>query len=83
MELAYGEGSRKWDSGVTVISETGSKLWKVCLSFPLARLLPGGVKPGQGVYANIFRGGKDPLAWSPTFEDSFRVLGCMGEIVLK
>jgi len=83
LELAYGESSKQWDSGATVISEVGPNLWTVCLGFPLNRLLPGGVKPGQTVYANIFRGGKDPLAWSPTFENGFHSLECLGAIVLE
>ena len=83
-ELAYGESSRQWDSGVTVISEVGSNLWSVRMGFPLPRLLPGGAKPGQSVYANIMRGGKDPLAWSPTYEDGFNLMvECLGEIVLE
>ncbi|MFC1454197.1 DUF4838 domain-containing protein [Verrucomicrobiota bacterium] len=81
LELAYGENS--WKSGANVISETGDNLWKVSLGFPLDKLLPGGVKPGQTVYANIFRGGKDPLAWSPTFEGNFHSLDRMGEIILQ
>jgi len=55
----------------------------VRIGFPLNRLLPGGVKPGQGVYANIFRGGKDPLAWSPPFENGFHSLERLGEIILE
>jgi len=83
IELAYGENSSKWESGATVISETGTNSWNVSLALPLERLLPGGVKPGQTVYANIFRGGKDPLAWSPTFEGGFNLLERLGEIVLE
>ncbi|MFC1454198.1 hypothetical protein ACFLQL_03365, partial [Verrucomicrobiota bacterium] len=70
-------------SGANVISETGDNLWKVSLAFPLDKLLPGGVKPGQRVYANIFRGGKDPLAWSPAFEGNFHSLDRMGKIILE
>ena len=83
VELAYCESSSKWASGVTVISETGTNSWTVSLAFPLDRLLSGGVKPGQSVYANILRGGNDPLVWSPTFENSFRELERLGEIVLE
>jgi hypothetical protein len=83
VDLAYGESSRQWDSGVKVASDTAGNQWKVSLCFPLDRLLPGGVKPGQTVYVNILRGGKAPLAWSPTFESSFHVLDCLGVIVLK
>jgi hypothetical protein len=81
LELAYGESG--WDSGATVVSETGAAVWRVSLAFPLDRLLPGGVRPGQTVYANILRGGREPLAWSPTFEDSFHRLEQLGEIVLE
>jgi hypothetical protein len=83
MELAYGENSRSWESGVKVKSETDSKSWKVSLGFPLDRLLPGGVKAGQSICANIMRGGKEPLAWSPTFEGSFHVLDRMGEVIIE
>ena len=83
MGLAYGETSSKWESGVTVISETGATEWAVSMAFPMERLLPGGVKPGQTVYANMLRGGQDPLVWSPTFNVGFHLLERLGEIVLE
>jgi hypothetical protein len=85
--LAHGESSGTWESGVKVISETGVNSWKVSLAFPLVRLLPGGVKPGQTIYINMFRGyggiGCDALAWSPTFENNFLSPDRMGEIILE
>jgi hypothetical protein len=87
VELAYGEASGKWDSGVKVISETAGNSWTVSLAFPLSRLLPGGVSPGQTVYANILRGADggrgDTLAWSPNFESNFHSLDRLGEIILE
>jgi hypothetical protein len=83
MELAYGENSRTWESGVKVISEAGSEAWKVKLGFPLDRLLAGAVKPGQIIFANILRGGKEPLAWSPTYDGSFHALAYLGQITLE
>jgi hypothetical protein len=80
-EMAYGENA--WESGAKVVSGTDAKSWKVCMAFPLKNLVPGRIKPGQSVYVNIMRGGKEPLAWSPTFEGSFHVLDRMGEIVLE
>jgi len=41
------------------------------------------VKAGQSVYANMFRGGTDPLAWSPTFDGGFHLLERLGEIVVE
>ena len=81
VELAYGEGP--WDSEARVLSETDADSWKVSVAFPLSRLLPGGVRPGQSVYANVLRGGRDPLAWSPTFEGNFHALERLGEIILE
>jgi len=84
-ELAYGESSGKWESGVNVISETVANCWKVSLGFPLSRLLRDGVKPGQTVYVNILRacGGQGTLAWSPNFENEFHSLDRLGEIILE
>ena len=80
-ELAYGEGG--WESGAKVVSEVGDGCWSVFLAFPLARLLPGGVRPGQAVFANILRGGKEPLVWSPIFTDGFHEPGRFGSVVLE
>ena len=69
-----------------MISETGTNSWKVSLSFPLGRLLPGGFKPGQTVYANILRAGGGPgdtPAWSPNFENKFNSMERLGEIILE
>lgn len=84
--LGYGESSDKWESGVSVISKTAADSWTVSLGFPLSRLVPGGLKPGQTVYVNLMRsyGGKgDNLFWSPTFDGSFHSLDRMGEIILE
>ncbi|MFA7159445.1 MAG: hypothetical protein WC299_09095, partial [Kiritimatiellia bacterium] len=82
-ELAHGQEGGKWDSGVRVVSGTGSNLWQVSLSIPLGRLAPGGIKPGQRVYVNMLRGGVNPLAWSPVFSDSFHTLDRLGEFFLE
>ena len=81
VELAYGES--RWTSGAKVVSGTGAGAWQVSLAFPLEHLLPGGAKPGQSVYLNIMRGGKELLAWSPTFTDKFHELAQLGEVVLE
>ncbi|MFA7158954.1 MAG: hypothetical protein WC299_06575, partial [Kiritimatiellia bacterium] len=83
VQLAYGEDSSKWESGAKLISEAGANSWKMSLGFPLDRLLPGGAKPGQTIYVNIMRGGKEPLAWSPTFDGGFHALDRLGELVLE
>ena len=82
-DLAYGETSRAWESGVMVKSASDGKSWEVSLGFPLDRLLPGGARAGQALYANIMRGGKEPAVWSPTFEASFHVMELLGEIILE
>ncbi|MFA7158776.1 MAG: DUF4838 domain-containing protein [Kiritimatiellia bacterium] len=83
IDLAYGESSRAWESEVKVKSETDGKSWKVSLGFPMDRLLPVGVKTGETIFANILRGGSEPLAWSPTFESSFHELDRLGEIIIE
>jgi hypothetical protein len=83
LTLAYGVPSRRWESGARVVSKTDDDSWTVGLAFPLERLVPGGTKPGRTIYANLLRGGNEPLAWSPTYSHSFHTLQRMGEIVLE
>ena len=75
-----------WESAATVKSEADGKIWKVSLAFPLDRLVPDGVKPGQKLYANFYRSTPLPgkhLAWSPTFEPTFHLPDRMGELLLE
>lgn len=59
--------------------------WDLQLSIPLADFSASGIKPGDRVYMNIFRGAaadKPSTAWSPTFSDSFHNILRFGEITL-
>ncbi|MBI4027767.1 MAG: DUF4838 domain-containing protein [Verrucomicrobia bacterium] len=83
-----GHGSEPWDSGVKLSSAPTAQAWVACLSIPLEKLTPQGVKVGDKFYLNIFRGaprggGNDPLAWSPNFSSSFHEPGRLAEIVLE
>ena len=83
-EVPHGEP--EWRSGVTVASAVTASDWTVTLAFPLAQLLPGGVKPGQPFCANFCRGTPAPgvlLAWSPNFVRNFQKLDRLGELVLE
>ena len=77
IDLAYPAhaAADTWDSGAVVRSDTGSAdRWTVYIALPLAKLLAGGVEPGQTIYLNIIRSGggkvstrlKEALAWNPT-----------------
>ena len=85
--LAYREAKRKWDSGARVVSDTSDpNRWVVRMAFPLEKLLPGGVKPGQTIYMNIVRGTdgdvKKSLIWIPTFA-GFHSLTRLGAVKLN
>ena len=81
-ELAYGEAA--WKSEATVFSQMEDQHWSLYVAFPLDRLLPGGVAPGDTVYANILRGGGESLVWSPTYERNFNLMvGYLGELTLE
>lgn len=84
--LAY--GTSDWDSGAKVVSDTSAAdRWTVRLSFPLHGLIPGGVRTGATLYANLYRAtAKEPrelLAWSPNFVRSFHELSRLGELILE
>jgi len=84
--LAYGETELEWESGVRVVSDTKNPdRWTVRMAFPLEKLLPGGVKPGQTIYLNICRGTggdvKNALSWNPTFA-GFQAPAQMGAVQL-
>jgi len=83
---AVGNSPGTWDSSATIKSDTEGGGWKVSLAFPLAKLVPGGVKPGQKLYANFFRSTPAPgthMAWSPAFEKNFHLLDRLGEVSLE
>jgi len=84
--LNDGGSPGKWDSSVKIKSATEGRVWKVSLAFPLAKLLPGGIKSGQKFYANFYRSTPAPgthMAWSPNFENSFHDLTRLAEITLE
>jgi hypothetical protein len=86
IDRADGETPFNWESGVKVISESDANGWTVSLAFPFAKLIIGGVKPGQSFYVNMMRatsGKKDILLWNPTFEGGFHSLHHLGEIILE
>jgi len=67
---------------------TAPDRWVAYFAFPLARLLPGGLRSGSKFYANFYRAtadndGRDYFAWSPNFCDSFHELSRMGEMTLE
>ncbi|OIO94744.1 MAG: hypothetical protein AUJ92_09325 [Armatimonadetes bacterium CG2_30_59_28] len=86
IDLRWGEENEKWDSGAKVISDTAlPDRWRTPIAFPLAKLLPGGVKPGETIYLNIVRSsgqGATALAWIPTFA-GYHEPTRLGEIVLE
>ena len=74
----------KWVSGARVVSDTKlPDCWTVYMALPLAKLLPGGVRPGQTVYINVLRSTrmKKVLAWIPTFA-GFHASSRFGEVTL-
>ncbi len=86
LAVARGEEKETWDSGAVVVSDTVDGRWRVRLALPLARLVPGGAKPGEVVYAGFYRaspGARDLLAWSPTFGGGFHNTSRLGELVLE
>ena len=86
LAVARGEEKETWDSGAVVVSDTVDGRWRVRLALPLARLVPGGAKPGEVVYAGFYRaspGARDLLAWSPTFGGGFHNTNRLGELVLE
>jgi len=58
--IAWGEVAGKsrstWDNGVKVMSDISAPdRWTTRAAFPLEKLLPGGVKPGDKFYMNFIR----------------------------
>jgi len=88
-DLVYGGGEKIGESEVRVMSDaTAPDRWVAYFAFPLARLLPGGLRSGSKFYANFYRAtadndGRDYFAWSPNFCDSFHELSRMGEMTLE
>ena len=83
--LSPGDPQRAWDSGATIVSDTGKPdRWRVRVAIPFAKLLPGGVKPGDTLYLNVVRAtaARQVLIWVPTFAGTFDV-SVMGKITLE
>jgi hypothetical protein len=83
-DLAYGESSSEWDSGVALHSDVSAPdRWTVRMALPLRQLVAGGAKPGDTLYFNAIRATRMVrwLAWSPTY-GGFREPTRMGEIQL-
>ncbi|MCX6984921.1 MAG: DUF4838 domain-containing protein, partial [Lentisphaerae bacterium] len=75
-----------WENAVVAKSEADGKVWKVSLAFPLAKIVPDGIKPGQKLYANFYQSTPLPgkhMAWSPTFGTTFHLPSRMGELSLE
>jgi len=85
--LRHGEEGGPWAEGVRVASDTSAKdRWTVRFAFPLADVIPGGAKPGVGLYANFYRASPSAsnlLAWSPNFQASFQDTSRLGELLLQ
>ena len=86
-DLCWGEATEKWDSGAKVVADTAAPdRWQTKIALPLAKLLPGGVKPGDKIYFNIIRStGTDAtaaLAWIPTFA-GYHEPGRFGDVTLE
>ena len=83
---ARGEAAAEWDSEVLAISDTqAGDRWTVSLALPLSKLLPGGVKPGGKVFANLYRaspGAGGLLAWTPTFATGFHDVSRLAQLTL-
>lgn len=86
-ETAYGEDSPLWDANPTVVSDKSSPdKWVVTVALRLDELLPEGIKPGDTIYANFYRGvawQSELLGWSPNFKGSFHEMSRLGELVLE
>ena len=72
VDLTIGGTSREWDSGAVALSDVKANpsRWQMRIALPLAKLLPGGLAPGDKVCMNIVRIPADKsgqVAWNPTF----------------
>jgi len=69
--LAHGEASKTWDSGLELVADTSKPdRWTTLIALPLAKLVPGGAKPGDRLYGNLIRvlapaAGRHIHVWSP------------------
>jgi len=75
----------EWRSGARVVSSVEPGRWTVSVSVPLASLVPGGARPGQALYANLYRASRRAsrtLAWSPNFDRGFHVLTRLARLTL-
>jgi hypothetical protein len=75
-----------WHSSLKLSMATKDhEYWDLQFVIPLADFSATGVKPGDTVYMNIFRGAaadKTSTAWSPTFSESFHNMLRFGELTL-
>jgi len=82
---AHYETAGVWNSGVKIQArnETASRF--IELAFPLADLLPNGVKPGEKIYFNVTRANpdKENSAWIPTFTGGRDAPSRFGELILE
>ena len=84
--LAHGEPSRKWDSGAVVATDTTGGRWTTRVALPLARLVPGGARPGDRLCLNLIRvtgsgGPRGIYVWSP--DSTVHEPDRFGEILLE
>jgi len=82
-KLGLGTDCAAWTNNAIVKSDTSNGNWQVKISIPLADLIPNGVKAGQPFYMNVFRGGPDPICWSPIFDEGFHDLAHLAELTLE
>jgi hypothetical protein len=88
LDVPLGDGQPMAPSGVKVVSDTTKpEAWTVYLVFALDRILPGGIRPGDGFYANFFRASgtvpRDLLGWTPNFGARFHAPERLGELRLE
>jgi hypothetical protein len=78
---------RDWPVRARIVSRQQPDRWTVFVSIPLDNLIPGGAKEGTKLYANFFRGTRQPkqtsLAFSPIFDTKFHVLSRLAQISLE
>jgi hypothetical protein len=85
IDLAFGENTQKWDSGAVIVSDRSAPdRWTTRIAFPLAQLLPGGVRAGDTIYLNVIRStrGDNALSWIPTF-GGYHAPDRLGEVLLE
>ncbi len=84
MGIAHGKPSGAWDDGATVISESLSGRWRIRMVLPLAKLVKGGLRPGDTFYMNIVRSTAqgNALGWIPTFKHYYNEPSRLGAVKL-